>query len=379
MSFIPKTWVDDQIVYAEDMNRIEQGIANAVSVTPQTLTDAQKNQARSNIGATPTYQPGVSYPANAQVVWKGNVWKNTSGQSVTGVEPGTNYNIWNVGYSNPNLLDNPWFTVNQRGKSEYTPDDGYDKYTVDRWKSFWNQNVVVNGYGKGVTCTLANNFCQFIDHDFSEFLRGKDVTISVKLIDGSVYAATATIPMVSQVGDEFVYIDLTKREYPGLSGFCKVSLMDGYQGFYTDGFIADLYGGYSGACTWVAAKLELGSVSTLANDGPPDYVTELAKCQRYFWRMGGNNGDFFRASGDTAGYAMVHLPVPMRAVPSVSGKIIVWPGDKESTAMSDGGTELMPYGVSGLAIVVRDFTGLGADGEMYVIQIGTDVNLSADL
>lgn len=27
MAFIPKTWVDDQIVYAEDMNRIEQGIA----------------------------------------------------------------------------------------------------------------------------------------------------------------------------------------------------------------------------------------------------------------------------------------------------------------------------------------------------------------
>ena len=26
MAFIPKTWADDQIVYAEDMNRIEQGI-----------------------------------------------------------------------------------------------------------------------------------------------------------------------------------------------------------------------------------------------------------------------------------------------------------------------------------------------------------------
>ena len=53
MAFIPKTWVDDQIVYAEDMNRIEQGIANAVSVTPQTLTDAQKTQARANIAAAP--------------------------------------------------------------------------------------------------------------------------------------------------------------------------------------------------------------------------------------------------------------------------------------------------------------------------------------
>lgn len=53
MSFIPKTWVDDQIVYAEDMNRIEQGISDAVSVTPQTLSDEQKIQVRQNINAAP--------------------------------------------------------------------------------------------------------------------------------------------------------------------------------------------------------------------------------------------------------------------------------------------------------------------------------------
>lgn len=379
MVFIPKTWVDDQIVYAEDMNRIEQGIADAVSVTPQTLSDAQKNQARSNIGATPTYQANASYPADAQVVWKGNVWKNTSGQSVTGVEPGTNYNTWNVGYSNPNLLDNPWFTVNQRGKSEYTPEDGFDKYTVDRWKSFWGQKVVVNGYGQGVTCTLTNNLCQFIDHDLSESLRGKDVTLSVKLIDGSVYSATTTIPMVSQVDDDFANIALHDREYPGISGFGVVRFMHGYHDFYTDGFMVDLYGGENGACTWVAIKLELGSVSTLANDGPPDYATELAKCQRYFWRMGGNNGDLFRASSDTSGYAMIHLPVPMRAKPSVSGKIVIWPDNQESTTMSSAGTDLMPYGVTGGVIFVNGFTGLGSDGKIYVVQIGTDVSITADL
>ena len=34
-----------------------------------------------------------------------------------------------------------------------------------------------------------------------------------------------------------------------------------------------------------AIKLEEGSVSTLANDVPPNYAEELAKCQRYFYRM----------------------------------------------------------------------------------------------
>lgn len=53
MAFIPKTWVDEQIVYAADMNRIEQGIADAVSFTSQTLTDPQKTQARKNIAAAP--------------------------------------------------------------------------------------------------------------------------------------------------------------------------------------------------------------------------------------------------------------------------------------------------------------------------------------
>lgn len=32
----------------------------------------------------------------------------------------------------------------------------------------------------------------------------------------------------------------------------------------------------------VAVKLELGSVSTLANDPPADYATELLKCMRYY-------------------------------------------------------------------------------------------------
>lgn len=35
-------------------------------------------------------------------------------------------------YSNPNLLDNPFFTVNQRGQSEY-PTSIPKTYTVDRW------------------------------------------------------------------------------------------------------------------------------------------------------------------------------------------------------------------------------------------------------
>ena len=55
MAYEKTTWVNGQApaLDAEHLNKIEQGIADAVSVTPQTLSDDQKTQARSNIGAAP--------------------------------------------------------------------------------------------------------------------------------------------------------------------------------------------------------------------------------------------------------------------------------------------------------------------------------------
>ena len=42
--------------------------------------------------------------------------------------------------SNPNLLDNPWFTVNQREQSSYSSGDG--GLTFDRWK-LWAEVILV--------------------------------------------------------------------------------------------------------------------------------------------------------------------------------------------------------------------------------------------
>lgn len=293
-------------------------------------------------------------------------------------------------YSNPNLLDNPWFTVNQRGKSEYTPDDGSNKYTVDRWKSHWGQKVVVNGYGQGVTCSLANNFCQFIDHDLSESLRGKEVTLSVKLIDGSIYSATATIPMVSQIGDEFASITLTGGGYPGLSGSCVVNLKHGYSGFYTDGFMVTLYGGDSGPCTWVAAKLELGSVSTLANDSPPDYATELAKCRRYFYRIKGGGGSYLTPIVDVWTYAngiiklgTIIFPVDMASVPTVScsalSDLSAMVGGRDQGDISYFGYSSVGYPDRGvLQFDTSAAANEGLSGMAYIASHG-HVDFSADL
>lgn len=55
MAYEKTAWVNGQApaLDAEHLNKIEQGIADAVSVTPQTLSDDQKTQARGNIGAAP--------------------------------------------------------------------------------------------------------------------------------------------------------------------------------------------------------------------------------------------------------------------------------------------------------------------------------------
>ena len=55
MAYEKTTWVNGQApaLDAEHLNKMEQGIADAVSVTPQTLSDEQKAQARSNIEAAP--------------------------------------------------------------------------------------------------------------------------------------------------------------------------------------------------------------------------------------------------------------------------------------------------------------------------------------
>lgn len=55
MAYTPTVWKNGEFppIDAEHLNKMEQGIADAVSVTPQTLSDAQKTQARGNIDAAP--------------------------------------------------------------------------------------------------------------------------------------------------------------------------------------------------------------------------------------------------------------------------------------------------------------------------------------
>ena len=72
MAYEKTVWVNGQApaLDAAHLNKIEQGIADAVSVTPQSLTDGQKTQARGNIGAAPS---GYGYGEMIQRIGHDNI------------------------------------------------------------------------------------------------------------------------------------------------------------------------------------------------------------------------------------------------------------------------------------------------------------------
>lgn len=178
-------------------------------------------------------------------------------------------------FSNPNLLIDPDFSINQRGKTEYTEAG----YTVDGWKI--NANVKLDSSQRTLTVldtTKGAEFVQIIEKDFTD-LAGKEVTTSCKM-GSEVYKATGTV-----ANDEYASTSMIARSIiPATNGqfHFGISYSAVSKRFYVNIWIP----ANSGIETlelpkWT--KLELGSVATPFV--PPDPATELAKCQRYFERV----------------------------------------------------------------------------------------------
>lgn len=223
--------------------------------------------------------------------------------------------------SNPNLLDNPWFTVNQRGLSSYTTTW---KYTVDRWKMLDLESVAISSNGLTITRgsgTVSNPFFyQLFEDSMSVALDGKTLTMSVLLGDGTILSKSG----VYTRGGGWSVISLIDTDHTiwicvsgGVSGSEELS-------FRIAPYPAD------SQITIKAVKLELGSVSTLAMDTVSNYQQELAKCQRYFVRYKPTNafawiGFGIGQNSATDLQAMMEIPVPMRIKPSISfNKVRLW-------------------------------------------------------
>jgi hypothetical protein len=168
--------------------------------------------------------------------------------------------------TNPNLLDNPWFTINQRG---FVSTSNSGEYTVDRWRSAIESGAsgtisLSNGI-MTISSTSGKIFLvQRVTLDDLKALIGKRITVSLLLSDDTIISGTGlysgeTLPYINN-DDVFIYTSSAT----GVNGLVNIQVHSGK------------------SISVKALKLELGSISTLAMDTAPNYATELLKCQRYF-------------------------------------------------------------------------------------------------
>lgn len=218
-----------------------------------------------------------------------------------------------AGASNRNLLDNPFFTVNQRN---FTSSTGVNNiYSVDRWYiargtgtiSKTNNGITINGVGASRETT----FQQMID---CGDLTGRTVALSVN-DGGTIRQITGIVP--TRTTSNNIFIRFTLRD--GVSAFLYAMATSSAYAYMLQFQVNEGY-----TLNLLAAKVELGSYSTLANDAPPDYGEELRKCQRYFVRLVQAAptllGSGFCTSGGGGFVALIPTPVPMRTVASVVGQ-----------------------------------------------------------
>ena len=190
--------------------------------------------------------------------------------------------------TNPNLLDNPWFTVNQRGLSTYTGTSNF--IAVDRWRFTTSLTVTINADS---TITVTNSltgsdtwFAQaFVLSEYG-LKTGDIVTQSIMMSDGTIYSHTAPIPAPDGTNDKVI----------NEKGISRIRIQQLDNGRYHCVF----YVSANSNATIRAIKLEKGTVSTLAMDVAPNYATELLKCQRYFKSIPiGELGGRLNSNGDT--------------------------------------------------------------------------------
>ena len=271
-------------------------VQNAVKYnTAQTLTDAQKQQARDNIGAPAPYAAGENISISGSVI-------------ATKAFP-----------CNPNLLDNWYFgnPVNQRGQTSYPG----GAYAIDRWlPSSGNTSLVVNDgfltvttrtdgaavdqiqefpYPPGTVLTLSALMRCTTANAGLQYRFGNDGTTATD------YSETVTL---TGTGDwELVTLPLTIP-----SGIGAVLQSPRFRGTAA-GTTYDIK----------AIKLELGTQQTLVHQENgvwvlneiPDHSEQYRRCLRYFQSIQGENFPIFAGEVGATGrlYFTVPLIEPMRS------------------------------------------------------------------
>ena len=194
-------------------------------------------------------------------------------------------------FSNPNLLINPDFKINQRGNSTYSATGAFG--TVDRWVGA-NAKVDVNSDNTVTVSSLSGT--GYYTQNEENISYGKHTySIYVQAIAGTV--------KVFYKSKDSKDVELGTLNQ-GLNTFTSVD--DGFKSFFLS-----VAGGSS--VTLKYAKVEQGTVATTFI--APNMAEELTKCYRFYQRMKPHY------SGYVAKFQTTYFPIPIKAQTRTTGTI----------------------------------------------------------
>lgn len=178
-------------------------------------------------------------------------------------------------FSNPNLLINPDFKINQKGQESYT--SGGFEYTVDRWRI---SSGKVSVSDNGLTIQSIGNSGSWVSQKFEKELEGV-FTLSVKVlsINGKAYLTNPT-----------------NRVTITSAGIYSVTLSN------LSEFNMFIETGSSVTIEW--AKLEKGLIATPFVT--PNHMEELMKC-RYFYYQANIGGEIIGQIGQQVKFNIPYL------------------------------------------------------------------------
>lgn len=262
-----------------------------------------------------------------------------------------------------NLLDNPFFTIRQRGNGPFS-----SGYTADRWGIFGGVvTVTLSGSGFSVSASVGYNIQQRLPADLASFLNGKVVTLSC-IVDGVLYSATGTL----DTSGGYQLINTFGNDRFAFVGGANPAVIF----THTTASATHSY-------TVSAVKLELGSVSTIANDTPPKFWSEWAECRRYFKRFKAYSA-VLAAIGvctNTTNAQFVFGDEPMAkdtVTATYSGNLTIQSGDGSTHAISAVSASTLTGG--GVVVSITS-SGLvaGDSARLRINTLESYLDLSADL
>lgn len=198
-------------------------------------------------------------------------------------------------FSNPNLLLNSNFRVDQRGYGTYSNNTTKPTYTLDRWMSI-NAKVVYNIDGTVTITSLATTgasawFKQILAH-------AVDVVCTLSCY---ITAVTGNAYLYNQANGEKIVkgLNTVVISSPSLKGAS-----------------IELKQGASITIKWI--KLEKGSKATTYV--APNYAEELQKCMVYYNKLQTSLNGYFT----TQTYVSSDTPLNMRTRPTIKGVGSFW-------------------------------------------------------